>query len=81
MADITMCTQNLCPNAKHCYRVQATPSDWQIMAAFDYTIGTNGVQCENYMPMYRVTASDRTAPNAEFTGLRGFLLRSGGRMG
>jgi hypothetical protein len=67
MADITMCTQTLCPNAAHCYRVQATPSDWQSMATFDYTIGTNGVQCENYMPMYRVTTSDRTVPNLNST--------------
>ena len=64
MADITMCAQTLCPNAGHCYRVQAPPSDWQSMQTFDYTIGTNGVQCDNYMPMYRVTASDSTVPNA-----------------
>ena len=64
MADITMCTQTLCPNAGVCYRVQAKQSNWQSMATFDYTIGTNGVQCDNYLPMYRATASDRTVPNA-----------------
>jgi hypothetical protein len=58
MADITMCTQTLCPNAGVCYRMQAKPSEWQSMATFDYTIGTNGVLCENYIPMYWVTASD-----------------------
>lgn len=63
MADITMCTQTLCPNAGVCYRVQATPSEWQSMAAFDYVIGNNGVRCENYIPMYSVKASDSTVPN------------------
>jgi len=39
MADITMCSQHLCPNASHCYRVQAKPSEnWQSVCHFGYTI-------------------------------------------
>lgn len=64
MADITMCTQTLCPNAAHCYRVQAKASSWQSMATFDYTISTHGVKCENYMPMYRTVATNSTVHNA-----------------
>jgi len=63
MADITMCTQTLCPNAAHCYRVQAKASDWQSMATFSYTISTRGVECENYMPMYRTVATESTGHN------------------
>lgn len=65
MADITMCTQTLCPNAGHCYRVQAAPSDWQSMATFNYTISVRGIECANYMPLYQVMASDRTVPNVK----------------
>ena len=68
MADITMCTQTLCPNAGHCYRVQATASDWQSVMTFQYSISPRGVECENYMPMYRMTASDSTTPNAGVSG-------------
>ncbi len=53
MADITMCTQTLCPNWKHCYRAQAKPRSWQSMATFDYTISVRGVECDNYMPTPR----------------------------
>jgi len=60
MADITMCTQTLCPNAGHCYRAQATPSIWQSMQTFDYTVSTRGVECEHYLPMYRVTMEPNT---------------------
>lgn len=68
MADITMCTQTLCPNSGHCYRVQAKASDWQSMATFDYTISVHGVECDNYMPIYRTMATDSTEHNA--TGIR-----------
>lgn len=65
MADITMCTQTLCPNSGHCYRVQAKPSDWQSVATFDYTISERGVECNNYIPMYLRTApTDSTGHNA-----------------
>ena len=69
MADITMCTQTLCPNACHCYRVQAKAIDLQSMAMFDYTISARGVECDNYMPMYRAVATDSTGHNAKLTGL------------
>ena len=68
MADITMCTQVLCPNAGRCYRVQAQPGYWQSMQAFEYTIGVNGVVCVNYLPMYGATTSNTTKPN---TGIKG----------
>jgi len=64
MADITMCTKTLCPNASHCYRVQAKASDWQSMATFDYTVSARGVECVGYMPMYRTVATDSTGQNA-----------------
>ena len=53
MVDITMCTQTLCPNAGHCYRIQAKASDWQSMATFNYTVSAHGVECDNYIPMYQ----------------------------
>ena len=53
MADITMCTQILCPKAETCYRRQATPSEiWQSYAQFEYTLGSDGVViCEYYWPI------------------------------
>lgn len=63
MAAITMCTQTLCPNAAHCYRAQAKASDWQSMETFDYAISERGVECENYMPMYRTVATGSTVHN------------------
>ena len=63
MVDITMCTQKLCPNATHCYRVQAKPSEWQSIMAFYYSVGVNGVVCSGYIPLYRMTESDSTVPN------------------
>jgi hypothetical protein len=53
MADITMCANTLCPNAGTCYRVTATPSEhWQSVASFEYTIGVDGVHCDNYLKTY-----------------------------
>lgn len=69
MADITMCTQTLCPNAGHCYRVQAKPSEhWQSMCSFGYTVSERGVECENYWPMGTLTTSANTAPNGVVEG-------------
>ena len=51
MADITMCSQKHCPNAAHCYRVQAPPSKWQAYAAFEYVAAIDGVLCDFYWPM------------------------------
>lgn len=75
MADITMCTQTLCPNAGHCYRVQATQSsDWQSMMTFPYTVSVRGVECDNYMPMYRTVVADSTVHNAQVqAGPAGFM--------
>ena len=60
MAGISMCTNSQCPNAGHCYRVQAKPSDWQSYIQFEYQIGPNGVVCENYLPVYRTYATGST---------------------
>lgn len=47
MADITMCTNTCCPNARHCYRVQAKPSQqWQPYQLFQYMVGKNGAECD-----------------------------------
>ena len=51
MADITMCSQKLCPNAAHCYRAQATPGEWQSVRAFEYVSAIDGVLCDAYWPM------------------------------
>jgi hypothetical protein len=63
MADITMCTQKSCPNAKNCYRIQATPNPYyQSMNTFGYTTLINGVEvfrCDNYWPIdYEQTTKD-----------------------
>ncbi len=64
MPDITMCVNTLCPNAGHCYRVQAKPCEYsQSMANFQYTVSNlrMGVECDNYMEMrevYRCTSCD-----------------------
>lgn len=51
MADITMCTNVLCPNAQHCYRVQAEPDERQAYAVFEYTFSADGALCDYYWPM------------------------------
>ncbi len=61
MADITMCTQTLCPNSEHCYRIHAPLNNQQSWQAFDYKIGIDGVICAGYLPMYQAVVSDRTA--------------------
>jgi len=68
MADITMCTQTLCPNAGHCYRAQAKASDRQSMATFNYTVSARGVMCDNYIQMYRTVVADSTVHNAGGNG-------------
>ncbi len=70
MADITMCTQVLCPNAGHCYRVQAAPSTWQSWQDFEYTVGVEGVVCGNYLPINGAQISSTTKPNAEQAALK-----------
>ena len=52
MADITMCTQVLCPNASICYRFRAIPNpQYQSFCAFKYEVKCSGVVCEYFMPM------------------------------
>jgi hypothetical protein len=53
MADITMCTNALCPNAMHCKRVQAIANEhYQSWQFFQYTASDRGVECEHYWPIY-----------------------------
>lgn len=62
MADITMCSQSLCPNAGHCYRATATPSlHWQSVQAFNYTVSSKGVICGSYWPTHKTVMSNSTA--------------------
>jgi hypothetical protein len=64
MADITMCVNTICPNAKHCYRVQAIITHgWQIMDFFEYTIGVDGVICDNYLPVYDINIETKSDIN------------------
>ena len=58
MADITMCTQILCPNAGSCHRIRAKASDWQSMAAFKYTVSCRGVECDSYIPTFKVVTTN-----------------------
>jgi len=51
MADITMCVNTECPNTEHCYRAQAKASDFQSWAVFEYVVGRQGVECEDYLPI------------------------------
>jgi len=52
MADITMCSNALCPNEPRCYRAQARPDPiWQSWACFGYVVSENEVFCDHYMPM------------------------------
>ena len=61
MADITMCTNVLCPNAPHCYRVQAIPDEYQSVCNFEYTVSPDGVLCDYYWPTeFRHAISNRT---------------------
>lgn len=59
MADITMCTQFLCPLAGSCYRRTATPSQFQSYAMFEYKISGNGVVCDGFYQNYQIKTSDR----------------------
>jgi len=62
MADIEMCSQTLCPNAKSCYRVRATTNPyWQSYVKFQYKISTRGVECYGYWPMLNSVVADSTA--------------------
>lgn len=48
MADITMCMNDGCPDRDNCYRATATPNEhWQSMAMFKYTLGVDGVICDD----------------------------------
>ena len=62
MAGISMCTQSMCPNAGHCYRVQAERSTWQSWQDFEYTVGMEGVVCGNYLPLFGAQISSTTKP-------------------
>ena len=57
MADITMCVNTECPNAKHCYRILAEASERQSFAAFKYIIKNKAVECKNYLPIVNDTKS------------------------
>jgi hypothetical protein len=58
MADITKCTNILCPNATHCYRITAPASEWQSYSNFKYTLDIKGVICDRYIPVDRVTTTE-----------------------
>ena len=60
MADITMCTNVFCPNAENCYRVQAAPGEWQSYCFFHYSIGINGVVCDNYIANVLISTNNST---------------------
>ena len=51
MADITKCSNRLCPEAKNCYRTIAPDSTKQSWAFFEYVIGVDGVRCNECIPV------------------------------
>ncbi len=63
MADITKCTQTLCPNAGHCRRVQAKSGPWQSWATFNYTVSERGVECDHYLPTYKTERNNEPFAN------------------
>lgn len=60
MADITKCTQALCPVAGDCWRRSAPDSDMQAWATWQYAVSPRGIECDGYWPTYIYTVSDRT---------------------
>lgn len=53
MADITMCTNNLCPMSNDCYRSKAIPNHhWQSYSFFDFNVGLNGPICAHKLPIH-----------------------------
>lgn len=61
MADITMCTNELCPIAGECHRMQAEPHEYrQAYQCFPYVVTPKGVECDHYVPHYIYTATDNT---------------------
>lgn len=62
MADITLCTNKLCPLADSCKRISAVPSDWQSYAFFNYVVTTDWIICEDYLIDYNfmTTTTDNT---------------------
>jgi len=50
MADITMCSNILCPQARECKRRCAPQSEWQSCTLFKYTVGDRGVECDAFIP-------------------------------
>ncbi len=63
MADITMCTQKLCPNAGHCLRRIAQPSKFQSWCMFEYGLSPQGVVCDFYIPACITTTTDTVKEN------------------
>ena len=51
MPDITMCSNNLCPKSKQCYRFMAEPSEWQSVACFTYALTGDEVDCNYFKPI------------------------------
>jgi hypothetical protein len=66
MVDIK-CTNIFCPNAGSCYRMQAKESSYQRMYMFHYKLSVHGVECDHYIPTYRIVASNSTMPNVKFS--------------
>lgn len=60
MADITKCTNELCPAAGECWRRNAPNSEWQSWAGFSYGVGAKGVICGSFWPMYETKSTDKT---------------------
>lgn len=50
MADITKCSNDLCPIKETCYRHTAKDSDWQSYTLYQPVVSTLGTTCLYYYP-------------------------------
>lgn len=60
MPDISMCTNDLCPKAKECWRHEAEPSEWQSYTCFNYMVTEKGVECVHFWAMYEIKTTNNT---------------------
>lgn len=56
-----MCSQVMYPKGKICYRRQCKPNPhWQSYMKFHYTVSVRGVECDGYLPMFKIVVTDST---------------------
>jgi len=51
MPDIAMCCRSTCQKAKHCYRLNATQSFYQVFTNFHPVVENGKIVCVGYIPI------------------------------